>query len=282
MKRRAIACVAAFAAAVSIGALGYAVLWGFDLAEPGPPAAQPPRETKRVPPRRKAPMVVAPRPPGEDAQPVRSAGEARPIPFGDTPLVASGPRSDETSSLVAVAPPPTPPTPGEDAQRVRSAVEARSMTPSGDAPEAASLPGPDETSSLVAVALPPTPAAPGEDGRPIAAWERASAVAAIADRPMGDDAQARSDLTPQHEAAITPAPEVLPDPEPTASIPPAIALPPTVLMPRPPRRVMARERPPPPPPGAVIVRGVPPVPGDSPGIVRPGPLIIHLPAPVRR
>jgi hypothetical protein len=297
MKRRATACVAALAAAVSIGALGYAVLWGFDLAElgsPVPPAVQAPQGTTKAPPRRKAPMVVAPHPSGEDAQQVRSAGEARSPPFGGAPSVAALPEADETSSLVAVAPPSTPPTPGEDAQRVWSAAEGRS-TPFGDVPSVAALPETAETSSLVAVAPPPNPPTPGEDAHPIATSERASAASAVSERPRGDDAHALSDLIPQEAAALPPVPDALPDPEPTASIPPANALPRTVLMPRPPRRVMARDRPLPPPragvaregpllppPDVVIVRGVPPVPGDSPGIVRPGPLIIHLPAPARR
>jgi hypothetical protein len=243
--------------------------------------AQVPRATTKVPPRRKIPMVVAPRSPGEDAQRVRSAAEVRSMPLDEAPSVAFLSQADAMSLLIAVAPPPTPATPGEDARRVRSAAEARSM-PLGDAPSVASLPQADERSSLVAVALPPTPATPGEDGPAIAAWERAPATSAVADRPIGDGAQALSELIAQEEAAVMPAPRALSDPEPTASIPHAITLPRTVLMPRPPRRVMAREHPLLPPPGVVIVRGVPPVPGDSPGIVRPGPLIIHLPAPVRR
>jgi hypothetical protein len=247
MTRRAMACVAAFAAAVSAGALGYAVVWAFDFAELAGPVAEPPRqETKqeiRPPaPRRKALVIVAPRVAGED---VRAAASGAPhaAPFGE---------------VYAAAP----------------------------------MPAPDESSTLVAVAPLPTPVTAGEDGPAIAAWSRVSAAAIAADRPLPDETAARSELVPQSEAKAAPVqaptPPVQapapPDLEPTGSVGA-----PTVfqIKPHPIQRPIA-----PPahrapedaltPSGITIIRGVPPVPGDSPGIVRPGPLIIHVPAPPRR
>jgi hypothetical protein len=235
MTRRAIACVAAFAAAVSVGALGYAVLWAFDVSELMRPVAQqpqPPREAKQEPirpaPRRKPLVVVAPRVPGEDMRVVASpAGHGTPP--GDALAVAPLSQDDELSLLVAIAPPPTPPT-------------------------------------------------PGEDGPSVAASARVSVPSPAADRPMRGDAETVSALVPQNEAAVPPidAPAQA-DPEPTGTVgPPAF----TFGKPRPIQRprddVLA------PPPGVMIIRGVPPVPDHSPGIVRPGPLIIHVPQGVRR
>jgi hypothetical protein len=248
MTRRAMACVAAFAAAVSAGALGYAVVWAFDFAELAGPIAEPPRrETKQeirqpAAPRRKALVIVAPRVAGEDVR-----------------AVASG---------------------------------APHAAPFGEVHAAAPMPAPDGSSMLVAVAPLPTPVTPGEDGPAIAAWSRVSAAAIAADRPLSDETAARSDLVPQSEAKAAPVPAPTPpvqapappDPEPTGSVGA-----PTVfrIKPHPIQRPIARPAHRAPedaltPPGITIIRGVPPVPGDSPGTVRPGPLIIHVPAPARR
>src|SRR6185295_5947160 len=247
MTRRAMACVAAFAAAVSAGALGYAVVWAFDFAELATPVAEPPRqpakqEIRQPAPRRKALVIVAPRVAGEDAR-----------------AVASGaPHAASLGELHAAAP----------------------------------MPAPDESSTLAAVAPLPTPVTPGEDGPAIAAWSRVSAAAIAADRPLSDDTAARSDLVPQSEAKAPPVPAPTPplqapappDPEPTGSVGA-----PTVfrIKPHPIQRPVARAARRAPedaltPPGITIIRGVPPVPGDPPGIVRPGPLIIHVPTPARR
>jgi hypothetical protein len=247
MTRRAMACIAAFAAAVSAGALGYAVLWAFDFDElAGPVAEPPPQETKQEikppAPRRKALVIVAPRVAGEDVRAVAS-GAPHAAPFDEMQVVAP-------------------------------------------------MPAPDQPSTLVAVAPLPTPATPGEDRPAIAAWSRVSAAAIAADRPLSDETATRSELVPQSEAKAAPVqaptPPVqapaLPDPDPTGSVGA-----PTVfrIKPHPIQRPIARPAHRAPedaltPPGITIIRGVPPVPGDSPGIVRPGPLIIHVPPPARR
>lgn len=239
ISRRAMACVAAFFAAISVGALGYAVVWAFDFSALTLPSAQAPEtkqearpETTRPAPRRKALVVVAPRVPGEDTGAVAtSAPHAAPL--GETVAAAPMRGTDEGSSLVVERPPPTPPTPGEDAP-------------------------------------------------PIASSSRVSAASPALDRSMADDEQARSELVPQSEAKVPPVPVQVPppDPEPTGAIGP-----PTVF-PTKPRLTQQPVRRPPEdaltPPGVTIIRGVPPVPGDSPAIVRPGPLIIHVPQPARR
>jgi hypothetical protein len=277
MTRRGIACVAAFAAVMSVGALGYAVLWAFDFSEPTRPAAQPPdgkQEAKRPVPRRKAVVVIAPRVPGEDVSEIASAAQHA-APRGETAAVVPIPTPDEASPLVAVTPPPTPATPGEDGRAVASAPQH--AAPRGETATVMRMPTPDEASPLVAVAPPPTPATPGEDAPSIAAWSRLSVGSAAADRPISVDTPGRSELVPQNEAK---APRIdtptSPDPEPTGTIGP-----PTVFRTKPRATQRPREDALT-PPGVVIIRGVPPVPGDSPGIVRPGPLIIHVPTPARR
>jgi hypothetical protein len=251
MTRRAMAWIAAFAAAISVGALGYAVVWAFDFAELARPVVEepppPPQETRQPAPRRRALVIVAPRVAGED---VREAA----------------------SSAPHAAPPG----------------ETLAATPTA---------APDQLSALVAVAPAPTPRTPGEDGPPMAASSRVTAASAAADRPLSDDTAARSELIPQSEAkappaqpappAQAPAPPAQapfpPDPEPTGGVGA-----PTVfrIKPHPIRRPSPRPAHRAPedaltPPGITIIRGVPPVPADSPGIVRPGPLIIHVP-PARR
>jgi hypothetical protein len=275
MTRRAMAGVAAFAAAVSVGALGYAVVWAFDvaaLAPPAPPAALAPPPPPA--PRRKVLVVVAPRVPGEDVGETASpAGHT--ASSGATLAVAPMPATDAPSSLIAVPPPPTPATPGEDGREAAS--PAGHTASSGVTLAVAPMSAPDEPSSLVAVPPPPTPATPGEDGPAIAASARVSAASAAADRPMSEDAPVRSELVPQNEAKAPsiqmPAP---PDPEPTGTIgPPTVFRTKPRPAPRPREDALT-------PPGITIIRGVPPVPGDSPSIVRPGPLIIHVPQPARR
>jgi hypothetical protein len=236
-RRKIIACVAALAAAVSIGALGYAVLWAFDFSELVRPVAQEPQrekmreETKPAAPRRRPLVIVAPRVPGEDTRGIVSPG-VHAVPAGD--MVAAVPmrQGDEPSPLVAVVPPPAPP-------------------------------------------------APGVDGPPIAASARVSAASPAINPPLRSDAEAVSALVPQTEAAAPVHPPVhslaQPDPEPTGTIrPPAF----TFQRPRPIQR--PRDNAMAPPPGVTIIRGVPPVPAASPGIVRPGPLIIQVPQGPRR
>jgi hypothetical protein len=94
---------------------------------------------------------------------------------------------------------------------------------------------------------------------------------------MSEDAPVRSELVPQNEAKAAPIQKPAPpDPEPTGTIGR-----PTVFhtRPRPAQRPREDALT---PPGVTIIRGVPPIPGDSPSIVRPGPLIIHVPQPARR
>jgi len=245
-RRGAVACVAAFAAAVSVGALGYAVLWAFDLSELVRPAAQeqqaPEQRTKdEAPPasvRRRPLVIVAPRIPGDDARAIVSSG----------------------AHAVAVGGSMAPP-----------------MGQGG------------EPSVLVAVAPSPTPAAPGVDAPAISASARVSAPSSAVGRPMPDNSDAVSTLIPQSDAAAPPPPPVQvparaeapapPDPEATGTVrPPALIFhrPRPIQRPRDRDDVMAG------PPGVTIIRGVPPVPAASPGIVRPGPLIIQVPSAPRR
>ena len=279
ISRRAMACVAAFAAAVSLGPLGYAVLWAFDVAELAPPAAlapapPPPPPAPPPAPRRKILVVVAPRVPGEDVREA-AAPAGHTASFGATLAVAPMRATDAPSSLIAVPPPPTPATPGEDVREIASA--AGHAAPSGATLAVAPMPATDAPSSLIAVPPPPTPATPGEDGPAIAASARVSAASAAADRPMSEDAPIRSELVPQSEAKAAPIQmRVPPDPEPTGTIGP-----PTVFRTKP-RPVHRPREDALTPPGVTIIRGVPPIPGDSPSIVRPGPLIIHVPQPARR
>ena len=231
------AAVAAFFAAISVGALGYAVVWAFDFSELTLPAGQAPetkqevrQETTRPAPRRKPLVIVAPHVPGEDVRALAAPG-SHAAPLGETVAAAPMRETDEASSLIVERPPPAPPTPGEDAP-------------------------------------------------PIASSSRVSAASPAVDRPMTDDTQLRSELIPQNEAKAPPIQAPPPDPEPTGAIGP-----PTVF-PTKPRLTQKPVRRPPEdaltPPGVTIIRGVPPVPGDSPAIVRPGPLIIHVPTPARR
>jgi hypothetical protein len=220
--RRAMACIAALAAALSVGALGYAVLWAFDLDELVRPAAQPPheakqearQETKRPTPRRKAVVIVASRVPGEDVGEV-AARAPHATPFGGTLAVAAMRATDEPSALIAVAPPPTPRTPGEDVGEI--AARAPHAMPFGDTVAVAPMRATDEPSAFIAVPPPTTPPTPGEDAPAIAASARVSIAAAAVDRTISDDMPARSDLMPQQEATVPPI-ETLPDPEPTGAV----------------------------------------------------------------
>ena len=179
MTRRAMACVAAFAAAISVGALGYAVMWAFDFAELAQPAAEPPQQEARPQaPRRRTLVIVAPRVPGEDVREVVSSAPHA-APLGEAQVAAPIRTSDQPSSLVAVAPPPTPPTPGEDVREVASS--ARRAAPSGETQIAAPIRAPDQPSPLIAVTPPPPPRTPGEDGPAIAASSRVSVAAAVTD-----------------------------------------------------------------------------------------------------
>ncbi|MEA2927735.1 MAG: hypothetical protein QOG38_163, partial [Hyphomicrobiales bacterium] len=140
--------------------------------------------------------------------------------------------------------------------------------------------GADEASLLIVERPPPAPSTPGEDQPPIASSSRVSAASPAVDRPMAVDRQARSELVPQNEAKAAPIHAPPPDPEPTGAIGP-----PTVFRTKPRQTQQPVRRSPEDaltPPGITIIRGVPPVPGDSPAIVRPGPLIIHVPTPARR
>jgi len=275
------AAVAAFFAAISVGALGYAVVWAFDFSELTQPAAQAPREvrqeTTRPAPRRKALVVVAPRVSGEDTRTVTTSAPHA-APPGETVAAAPIRGTDEASSLIVEGPPPTPPTPGEDTRAV--ATSAPHAAPLGETVAAMPMRGTDEASPLIVERPPPTPPTPGEDAPPIASSSRVSAASPAISRPMADDTQARSELVPQNEAKASPIQAPLPDPEPTGTIGR-----PTVF-PTKPRLTQQPVRRPPEdaltPPGVTIIRGVPPVPGDSPAIVRPGPLIIHVPQPARR
>ena len=246
-RRGAVACVAAFAAAVSVGALGYVVVWAFDLSELLQPAAPElpsrqvaPTEEKLAPaPRRKPVVVIAPHVPGDDARAVMSLG-AHAATAGDAVTVARTALGDESSWLLAVAPLPVPPTPGMDGPRM------------------------------------PTSA-------------RASAPASAGGRPMPDNSDAVSPLIPQNEAAAPPPPPIQ---VPVHAETPAPTEPETTGTVRPPVLILRRPAPAQPararddvmagPPGVSIIRGAPPVPATSPGIVRPGPLIIHVPTPPRR
>jgi hypothetical protein len=240
-RRGVIACIAALAAAASIGALGYAVLWAFDFSELVRPLAPEPQhdatpQPNTLAPRRRPLVIVAPRVPGDDALAVVTPG-AHAAPSADMVATAPVRQGDEPSSLIAVPPPPPPPTPGVD-----------------------------------------SPA--------ISASARVSAASPAAERPVQGNTEAVSALVPQAEAAA-PLPQpplpvqapasAQPDPEPTGTIrPPAFTFHRPQPIQRPRNDAMA------PPPGVTIIRGVPPVPAASPGIVRPGPLIIQVPPGPRR
>jgi hypothetical protein len=244
MRRTVIACVAALAAAVSVGALGYAVLWAFDLSEPMRPVMQqrePPEarrdtteEAKQPAPRRRPLVAVAPRVPGEDAR-ASASPAAHAAPVGCALVVAPAAPRDEPSPLLAVAPPPTPP-------------------------------------------------APGMDGPAVSASTHIAVPSHAVGRPTGESTESVSALIPQGEATAPPAPlqapaAARPDPEPTGAIhPPPFRLskPRVIQVPREREETVSA------PPGVTIIRGVPPVSAASPGIVRPGPLIIQVPQGTRR
>ena len=73
-RRFAVACLAAVAAAVSVGALAYAVLWAFSGSDFIPAAQEQAAAPEDASRRRKPPVIVAPRAPGDDAPAVVSPG----------------------------------------------------------------------------------------------------------------------------------------------------------------------------------------------------------------
>jgi len=259
MKRAAVTYVAAVAAAVSLGALGYAVMWGIDPADLGRPAPETdfPRmqmteeiakalaraiarqkeiareiakEAARPWPRRRAPRIaLAPAPAGED-------------------VAHAGPVSAHAASSIDLAPAAAAP---RAAPEVASAFETVDMS---------------------------MPAVAGEDASPIAAASpREAKPSAAVDARLPAPTSGDLDLIPQAGAALTTEPPAaLPDPEAVGTVgphPAPLALPRLNLPPLPP---MARPRMHPRPLSSiVIIRGAPPP-------TEPGPLIIHVPDAIRR
>lgn len=176
-----VAYVAALGAAVSVAALGYAVMWGVDLSEPPPaevvaaPPPQAPLDIKPEPQRAPSPVVFAPLPPAQDAPRAGSTRVAhvaanptlvvtdRPaaeppaaddapiqqaaVPPEPAPVVAAPPPAPSAPSPAVAAPSPTPPP-------VPATTPAPAVKPAPPPPQAAITPNPAPGPRVVR----PTPA----------------------------------------------------------------------------------------------------------------------------
>jgi hypothetical protein len=198
MKRKAVGYIAAFAAAVSLGALGYAVLWGVNPADLGRPAPD-----MGVPHFQLADEIAK-----ALARQKKIAGEIA------KEVARPWPRRRPVRIVLAPAPAGTDAAPaGSLSRHAASSIEARPATP-GAPPDEASALGPDA----------PMPAVPGEDAPSTAAASpRLIDIAVAIEDRLPEPATPGSELMPQAAAAEPPAdvPTMSPDPEPVGTIAPA-------------------------------------------------------------
>ncbi len=198
MKREAMVYIAAFAAAVSLGALGYAVVWGVNPADLGRPA-----------PETGAPRI-------EIAEEIAKAIAKEKMIAGEIAKEIARPWPRRRPVRIVLAPAPA----GEDAARAGS-LSRHAASSTAALPAAPRLP-PDEASALGPDA--PMPAVPGEDAPPIAAASpRLIDVAVATEDSLPESTSPDSELMPQAAAAepAADAPTMSPDPEPVGTIAPA-------------------------------------------------------------
>ena len=251
MRREAVGYIAALAAAVSLGALGYAVVWGVDPADLGRRSGA--RQAPSAPPAIAPRVVLAPPPQGEDAMPAAA--------------LALGPVASADEAARSAA----PASPSGQPSALGPIMQAMPLIPGLDAPPIAALsPRPAEASAAIELPLPePAPLASALIPQEAMLEPPADAPAALPDpEPVGTIAPAE----PPASGTLPPASEVL------RLNPAARPVPSRALRPRGPRV----EPEPLEPKGITIVRGIPAAPKGSPAIVAPGPLIIHVPDSMRR
>jgi hypothetical protein len=303
MKREAVAIVAVLAAALSAGAIGYAVVWGLDFDAPAPLASdpQPPIQpalqqdtTKRVDP----PVVVMRPQPGEDAPRAAFHGVAAAAP-GAAVMPAPAALADRPSDLPPRSIVFAPAARGEDVPPLRivsrrlfeaAPVAGRPMPMRPELSALLAQPNEPAMQAPRAVPDPPPPLAvapPAGQGRPVALPPRRPEVV-------------HRDRPPAPSVLVVP-PAPLPPPDGLLGLPP----PPGVVVTRgvpahpidargvsvmrgglsaPPRGVVVTRgasSAPFDPPGVSVMRGAPAAPPDA-GLARSGPAIIEMPAAKRR